>query len=297
MRWLVLGANGQLGQAFRDLAASKERGKKFIFWCRADLDLSKPQEFHKILTIEPDIVINCAAYTAVDRAESEQSMAKKINVLAVQRMGLLLAEQSIPIVHFSSDYVYHNYLRRPLRETDPCRPKGVYARTKFQGEQELIKSHPHPLIFRVSWLYGISGNNFPKTILRLAGSRDQIEVVSDQVGAPTYAKDVAGMVTNILDQYLDKRTWSDIAGVYNYCNTGQTNWYEIAKYVVARSNSDTVVKPIRSVAYPTAAPRPRYSVMDLGKFRRKFDLPVLHWRERLDDCLEHWINERSGNTV
>ena len=291
MKILVLGAQGQLGRSIQRLVKDIDPRQSYIFWGRSEFALDDPSQLAKLDDLDLDVVINCAAYTAVDKAEVEKALAYAINVEAVGRLGAYLNARDISIVHISSDYVYHNYLRRPLRETDPCRPKGYYAKTKWWGEQMLQKTHKAPLILRVSWLYGRYGNNFPKTMLRLAKERDEINVVKDQVGAPTYAYDLATSIISIIDRYANSIKWADKAGIYNFCNGGQTNWYEIARHVVSKAKLQCQISAIRSIDYPTAAPRPRYSVLDLTEFERNFDLPILHWRERLDACLDQIINE------
>ena len=287
----MLGAGGQLGKSFQRIAIAKKLEKNFEFLRRSDFDICDVTRYDTLDVRDADVVINCAAYTAVDKAETERELAYASNTQAVKDLGIYLAARRIPMIHFSSDYVYHNYLRRPLQETDPCRPKGYYAKTKFWGEQALAKYHPLSLILRVSWLYSEYGHNFPKTILRLAGTRDALNVVTDQKGAPTYAPDLASACVAILKKNSTATAWKKLAGVYNYCNEGSTNWYEIAKVVVNEANISCDINPIKSVAYPTPAPRPRYSVLNVAKFRRKFDLPIYPWRQRLIHCVASIINE------
>ena len=287
----MLGAGGQLGRSFQRIAVEKNLEKNFEFWTRSDFDICNEARYNVLDERGADIVIHCAAYTAVDKAETERELAYAINTQAVKDLGMYLAARNIPMIHFSSDYVYHNYLRRPLRETDPCRPKGYYAKTKFWGEKALAKCHPLSLVLRVSWLYSEYGHNFPKTILRLARNRDSLNVVTDQKGAPTYAPDLASACIGILKKSSGSAAWKKLAGVYNYCNEGSTSWHEIAEVVVSEANISCDINPIKSVSYPTPAPRPRYSVLNVAKFQRKFDLPIYPWRQRLIHCVASIINE------
>ena len=288
---LVTGANGQLGHEFQHISQHAP-GVNFVFTDRTQIDLSKPSTLQMIDEVHPDILINCAAYTAVDKAESEPEKAMAYNGLILKDIAQRCARLNIHIVHFSSDYVYHNFLRRPLLESDPTRPKGIYAKSKLKGEKVLLRYHPNPLIFRISWLYSSFGHNFPKTILRLINERDQLNIVNDQIGAPTYARDVAQMVIRLVEQPNSKELWQKKAGIYNYCNAGTTSWAGIAQHIVKKMDGHCKISPIPSVKYPTPAPRPRYSVLNLGKLRRNFDLPIMHWRDSLDDCLDLLLNEK-----
>ncbi|NND09469.1 MAG: dTDP-4-dehydrorhamnose reductase [Saprospiraceae bacterium] len=286
---LVTGAAGQLGSEFERLSRSI-KDFHFIFTTRTQIDLARPETFETINDLQPDIVINCAAYTAVDQAESERETAMAYNANILADLAQICAAREIPIIHFSSDYVYHNALRRPLRETDPTRPKGAYAKSKLKGEKVLLQHHPNPLIFRVSWLYSSFGHNFPKTILRLIKERDLLNIVNDQIGAPTYASDVARMVVEVSRQM--EGLWHEKFGIYNYCNIGTTTWSGIAQHIVDRTGSSCKINPIPSVQYPTLAPRPRYSVLNLSKFKKNFDLPIPHWQDSLDHCLDLLLNEK-----
>ena len=293
---LVTGAQGQLGQEFQ-VVGRKNHQFKFVYTDRSQIDLTLPKSLRFITELKPDLVINCAAYTAVDLAESEPDLALQVNALILKDLGAICHRLSIPIVHFSSDYVYHNYLRRPLRETDPTRPKGVYAKTKLKGEKLLLKHHSYPLIFRISWLYSSFGHNFPKTMLRLTKEKEMLTIVRDQIGAPTYARDVAEMVMHIVSTTKKKEDWQSQMGVFNYCNTSTTSWAGIAQHIVERTGNSCDILPIPSTKYPTPAPRPRYSVLNLAKFRRNFHLPIRHWKEGLDDCLDLLLNEKERSAV
>lgn len=286
---VVTGAGGQLGLEFQKLASQYPFTFKFLG--RKDFDITAVTSRQIIETINPVAVINCAAYTAVDKAEEEKAQAMRVNAIAVQQLGRVCEALDIPIIHFSSDYVYHNLLRRPLQESDPTRPKGVYAKSKLKGEKLLLESHSYPLIFRVSWLYSTFGYNFPKTMLRLGAERSELTVVRDQVGAPTYAEDLADAVLKILDKHLKEQTLRNFQGIYNFSNTGISNWAGIADRVMKTAGLSCEIVPIRSVEYPTAAHRPRYSKLSLAKFKKIFEIPLQPWEDRLDHCIRTLLNE------
>ena len=281
---LVTGASGQLGQEFARIA--KETGRDdFIFWTKSEADICAADVGQRIRSLQPAILINCAAYTAVDQAESQATQAYEVNAEAVKNLAIITNDLSIPMIHFSSDYVYHNHLRRPLLETDPMHPKSVYAKSKLKGEKLLQAHHQFPMIFRVSWLYSTFGKNFPKTILRLASDRNQLNVVHDQIGAPTYARDLALGIVKIIDQIGGRDQWNKVSGVYNFSNEGITNWAEIASFVVHFSQLNCQINPISSREFPTAAVRPRFSKLNLSKFRQTFDQEIRPWQDALEECL------------
>lgn len=282
-RILITGAGGQLGREFNALSPSWQ--DEIFFWTRKEVDICDPDLASHVKTINPTHVINCAAYTAVDLAESQAEAAYQVNAEAVATLAKVCAILQIPLIHFSTDYIYHNRLRRPLLETDPARPKGIYAKSKLKGEKMLFDNHSLALVFRVSWLYSTFGNNFPKTILRLAGERPTLNVVNDQIGAPTYARDLADTILQIIRTTRNKEGWQKISGIYNYSNEGTTSWFEIAQRVVQFSHLNCRINPIPSREFPTAAPRPRYSKLNLSKFRETFHLGIRPWDDALVECL------------
>lgn len=289
---VITGAKGQLGQSFRQLAALWPK-QSFVFLGAEDLDISDPRAvraFFDPLTQEknPVWVVNCAAYTAVDKAESEPDKAKKINVLGVKNLAEACALKGFPLIHFSTDYVYHSRQNTPFRETDPVSPKGVYARTKLAGERAAFRAHPAlTMVIRTSWVYSPYGNNFVKTMLRLGRERTHLSVVADQIGSPTYAPDLAAAVLQIIQQVeagaLPK---ASIAGVWHYANEGVASWYDFAASIFELSNIPCQVRPIATEEYPTPARRPPFSVLDKSKIKAAFGLEISHWRERLKACLE-----------
>jgi len=283
MRILITGANGQLGHEFSTIRTNSN--EDIVFWSKQEVDICDEHLENKIVDLNPTHLINCAAYTAVDLAESHRELAYKVNVEAVANLAKICQKLNIPIVHFSTDYVYHNNLRRPLEENDPTRPKGIYAKSKLRGEKRLLANHPYPLIFRVSWLYSAFGHNFPKTILGLARQREQLNVVNDQIGAPTYAKDLAETVVQILRKERSISEWTKIRGIYNYSNEGMTSWYDIAQLIIRFNHINCLINPIPSQDFPTTAARPRYSKLNLSKFKATFGLKIRSWEESMEECL------------
>jgi dTDP-4-dehydrorhamnose reductase len=279
---LVTGANGQLGQELQFLAPLHPEFS-FIFTDRNTLDISKVEAIE--LAFRQNNIqacINCAAYTAVDKAESEPKKAELLNDTAVGYLAAACQTYDVPLIHLSSDYVYHNQQNRPLQESDPCQPTGVYASTKLAGEQRALSLHNKTLVIRTSWVYSAFGHNFVKTMLRLGQQRDQLNVVYDQIGAPTYARDIAQCILSIIPQ-LSSGQWT---GVYNFSNAGVTSWYDFAIAIFAIKGIDCQVSPIPSAAYPTAAPRPPYSILDTTKVRNRFKVETPYWRNQLNACLD-----------
>ncbi|NND31888.1 MAG: dTDP-4-dehydrorhamnose reductase [Saprospiraceae bacterium] len=284
-RILVTGASGQLGQEFGRLAMVV-KSAEFVLLSRSEFDICMPSALERIHEYRPEVIVNCAAYTAVDLAQNNAKDAFAVNATAVKNLACAAAELDIPMIHFSSDYVYHNNLRKPLKETDPTRPKGVYAKSKLKGEKHFLASHDFPMIIRVSWLYSEYGHNFPKTIINLAAKRDELNVVNDQIGAPTNARDLAAAVWKIIEESKSTADWNKISGIYNYSNDGTASWYEIAKFLVEESSGSCRINPIPSKEFPTAAPRPRYSKLNLSKFKATFHQEIRHWRDSMADCLK-----------
>lgn len=275
MKILVTGANGQLGQALRRLLADAEHRADFTD--RAELDLTDADAVRAyVRETRPDAIVNCAAYTAVDKAESEEALCAAINEHAVRTLAEAAAETDARLVHVSTDYVYHNGLDRPLRETDPAEPKSVYARTKLAGELAAREAFAKTVTLRTSWVYGLEGHNFLRTMQRLGAERDRLTVVSDQIGAPTFADDLAGAVLHVLAQ-------ADLpGGTYNYAGLGVGSWYDFATAIMEAYGLDCAVVPIMTSDYPTPAARPPYSVLDLTR-ARDAGFPLRHWRAALAD--------------
>lgn len=281
---LITGAGGQLGQEFVALASSFP-GMNILACGQSELDITRTGDIERTIAENDfDFCINCAAYTAVDRAEQEIERADAINRDGVQKLGLACREAGIRLLHFSTDYVYHNHLNRPLLETDPTKPQSIYAQTKLAGEKMLISTLPSALILRTSWVYSSFGHNFVKTMLRLGKERSSLNVVYDQIGTPTYARDIAWTCLQIIDQtQKGNRSWQ--GGVFNYSNEGVGSWYDFALAIFELSQVSCSVHPIESKDYPTPARRPFYSVLNKSKFKSVFQMTIPHWRDALQRCL------------
>jgi len=281
-RILVTGATGQLGQELQALAGSWPEAR-WTFAGREQLDFSQPETLVDFFaTREFDLVINAAAYTAVDKAESEPQLAEQVNHLAVAELAQLLTAQDACLLHISTDYVFDGQKDQPYRETDVCAPQSVYGHSKWRGEQAVIASGVRGAIIRTSWVYSRFGHNFVKTMQRLGKERDQLRVVSDQIGSPTYAQDLAAALIHIA---RDPQLQSLHGEIYHYSNQGQTSWYEFAKAIFEESGSSCQVEPIATHEYPTAARRPAFSLLDTQKIRTHFALDIPHWRDSLARCL------------
>lgn len=234
-------------------------------------------------------VINCAAYTAVDKAESEPDKAKRINVAGTKNLAQACTALGAALIHFSTDYVYHNRQNTPFKEGDPVQPKSVYARTKLAGERAAMRAHPGGvMVLRTSWVYAPAGHNFVNTMLRLGKERASVSVVADQIGTPTYAPDLALAVLQIIQQVergiVPK---AKLSGIWHYSNEGVASWYDFAQAIFELKNLDCAVLPIETKDYPTPALRPPFSVLNKAKIKSAFGLEIPHWRESLERCLEH----------
>lgn len=278
-RILLTGCDGQLGRAFQELAAGRP-GEDWRFTDKAQLDIcSAPAVREAVRHIRPDVLINCAAYTAVDQAENEPGPARRLNVDAVAHLAEACRKQGVRLIHYSTDYAYHNGLNRPLREDDPPRPKSVYGRTKLAGEEAALSLCDHSLVLRTSWVYSPFGHNFVRTMLRLGAERKCLRVVYDQVGTPTYGPDLAGATLALLD--LPEPP----AGLLNFSNEGVTSWYDFARRILELARLNCRVEAILSAEYPTPARRPPYSLLDKSRFKSLSDYAIPHWEDSLRQCL------------
>ncbi len=282
MRILITGANGQVGSALRRLLPTTAH--EVTYTDRAELDLSDATAVREFtLALKPHVVVNVAAYTAVDKAETEPLLAKAINEDAVRVLAEATQDRGATLFHLSSDYVYHNGLDRPLRETDPAAPKSVYARTKLAGDEAALAGCERTYVLRTSWVYGLEGHNFVRTMARLGKERERLNVVSDQIGAPTFADDVAAAISSLIGR--TERNDAPAYGIYNFAGEGVASWYDFARAIMQGYELSCQVCAIRSDQYPTPAARPSYSVLDLSKARTA-GLPLRHWRDALVDFLE-----------
>jgi dTDP-4-dehydrorhamnose reductase len=280
---LVTGANGQLGSELQVLSASYS-GYHFLFVTRNELaidDFDSVKEYFSDNKI--DYCINCAAYTAVDKAELEKERAFLINGDAVGNLASVCKKHNTVFIHISTDYVFDGNADSPIKEEQTVNPIGIYGASKLKGEELAMKNDPSSIIIRTSWVYSSFGNNFVKTMLRLMKERESINVVNDQRGCPTYAADLATAIMQII-----QRQTSDIkypASIFNYSNSGDITWYDFALAIKELSGSKCVVNPIFTSQYPTPAKRPHYSVLDTTKIQETFDIVMPDWKESLKKCL------------
>ena len=280
MNILVTGANGQMGQELQRL--SKLGGANYIFTDIEMLDITKMhdvEEFIKGHNI--DTIINCAAYTNVDRAEEESDIAERINGDAVRILADLAKQNDIKLIHISTDYVFGYSYNSPIVEDTPTTPLSVYGRTKAIGEKAIIESGCRYVIVRTSWLYSAYGKNFVKRILELARKTNELKVVDDQIGSPTYAADLAIVIKEIAENELN-----DIQGIYHYSSEGAISWYTFASAIVELSNTPCTIYPCSSREYRTAAVRPPYSVLDKTKIKKELGIDIPLWKDSLAECLK-----------
>lgn len=280
---LVTGANGQLGSSLRKLAEEKN-GLRFLFTDIDSLDICDPEAVRAcVKENEVDYILNCAAYTAVDKAEDNQTLAAKINTDAVRNLGEAASAAGAKVIHVSTDYVFDGTSCRPYVETDPTCPVSVYGRTKLAGEQALQAVCPDAVILRTAWLYSEYGANFVKTMLRLGSEREAINVVFDQVGTPTYAGDLARAMLHIVET---ARAGEFKPGIYHFSDEGVCSWYDFTVKIIQTAGLPARVLPIESSEYPARAARPPYSVLNKGKIKRTFGFTLPHWEESLRVCLQ-----------
>ncbi len=281
---LVTGANGQLGSELRLLAPDSE--EDFIFTDVEELDLTDLEAVKAAFNDQKiDFCINCAAYTAVDKAEEDEDMARTINVTAVENLAQACAESDTVLIHISTDFVFNGRSCKPLSEGDKPDPLSVYGKTKWEGEQAALNINPKTIIIRTSWLYSTFGNNFVKTMLRLGKERDELSVIVDQIGTPTYAADLASAIMLIVGE-LTKKPNHEKWGIFHYSNEGVASWYDFAKAIFDLESLKVDLKPIGTDDYPTPAERPHYSVMDKTKIKKVFNLAIPYWRDSLAKCLK-----------
>jgi len=287
---LVTGANGQLGSELQKIQ-SEFSNFEFVFTDSKFLDITHKASIESVFAKDKfNFVINCAAYTAVDKAESEPGLANKINSLGVRLLSEVATFHGCKLIHISTDYVFDGVLKNtPFSEQDKEEPLSVYGQSKFEGESQLAKNK-NAIIIRTSWLYSSFGNNFMKTMLRLGSDRNNLNVVCDQVGTPTYAQDLAFSILEII-----KRVTQDecdfIPGVYHFSNEGVCSWYDFAVEIMKMGNLNCKVFPIDSSEYPTPAKRPHYSVLNKNKIKNTFNIEISHWRESAIRCFEE-INKK-----
>jgi dTDP-4-dehydrorhamnose reductase len=281
---LITGAKGQLGNELR-VASKKYFGNDFIFTDYDTLDITDGDKLGEFIKKrKPGWIINCAAYNFVDKAEEEQETAIMINGLAVKNIVSVIRDTPCRFIHISSDYVFDGRSKVPYRETDTPNPLSAYGRSKLEGEK-YAKLHPYSMIIRTSWLYSSFGQNFVKTILRLASEKDSLQVVDDQVGSPTYAADLALAILSIVGG-VNSNQIAFNEGVYHYSNEGSCSWYEFALAILEEAGLKTTINPVKTVDFKTIAVRPQYSVLSKTKITENYRLAIPHWRTSLAKCIK-----------
>lgn len=278
---MITGANGQTGREFRSLEAAYPQ-YSFLFTGREELPIENESAVTEYFSTHAiDFCVNCAAYTAVDKAESEPGKTFSINRDAVGILARACAQHKVQFIHISTDYVFDGTATEPIREDHTTNPLGVYGESKLQGEVLCLAMDPSAMIIRTSWVYSAFGNNFVKTMRRLMKEKESINVVNDQWGAPTYAADLAKAILHIIDHKE-----AIIPGIYHYSNAGLISWYDFAIAIKEMSGSTCIVSPIPSSQYPTPVTRPHYSLLDTTKIKATFGIEIPAWKESLVECLE-----------
>lgn len=276
---LITGANGQLGREFRELSASFP-AVEFIFLSREELTIDDPASVEKIFGLhQPHYCINCAAYTAVDKAESESDAAWRINAEAAGILAAACKACNTLFIHISTDYVFAGTAMTPYKEDEATGPQNVYGMSKLEGERKVVLLNPDALIIRTSWVYSAYGKNFVKTMLRLMAEKEEINVVSDQHGSPTWAADLAAAILQI----IQSDQWE--AGTYHFSNGGDISWFDFAVAIRDITGSSCRVNAITTASYPTPAKRPAYSVLDTTKIETVFGIRPAYWKDSLKKCL------------
>ena len=285
MKILVTGAYGQLGNELNCLTSEYPEWQ-FVFADIDTLDITNEESVKVFFEKkEPDFVINCAAYTAVDKAENDADTAEIVNAEASRILGKCSKNAGAKLIHVSTDYVFDGSSSKPYVEADNVNPQSIYGKTKLLGEQLCINENPETVIIRTSWLYSAFGNNFVKTMLRLGAERGKLNVVFDQVGTPTYAADLANAILAIIE-LCENEPKRFIPGVYHYSNEGVASWFDFAKAIFEISEVKCIVSPVRSVEFPTPAKRPEFSVLDKSKIKTTFGLEIPYWKDSLITCVE-----------
>ena len=285
---LVTGANGQLGSELKELVTISHptadvENRNFLFTDKEELDITDKKAIENFCSKHAVThIINCAAYTAVDKAETDRETADRINHIAVKDLARIAKDNDIALIHISTDYVFDGKNYKPYREEDATDPQSVYGATKLAGEEAMQEINPkNSIIIRTSWVYSSYGANFVKTMLRLGKERDSLGVIFDQVGTPTYAKDLAQTILTILPQI-----GNDKVEIYHFSNEGVLSWYDFAKEIMRMAKIDCRIDPIETKDYPTPAKRPHYSLLNKTKIKKEFGIAIPYWKDSLDECLK-----------
>lgn len=289
-RIAVFGASGMLGRRVIEALGADETGMLSVMgFSSADCDIAdEAAVMETVGRNTPGVIVNCAAYTAVDKAESEPETADRVNRLGAAHLAKAAKETGSLLIHVSTDYVFDGTSGLPYTEDMPTAPLGAYGRTKLRGEEAITASGCKHVIIRTQWLYDSEGKNFFLTMLRLMGERDKLNVVDDQTGSPTYAVDLACAIATVADRYDGQD------GIYHFSNEGECTWYDFALSIAQLANAKTKVNPIPTEQYPTPARRPHYSTLSKGKIASTFGVSVSHWRDGLNRCFAQWATRDSG---
>lgn len=282
MNILITGANGQLGNEFR-LLSSKSLKDTYFFTDVQELDITDLKAINSFIKGKKiDVIVNCAAYTNVDKAEDDVELCNLINNKAVDNLAVAAKENNATLIHVSTDYVFSGESNVPCTEDYPTSPLGVYGKTKLDGENAIIRSGCRYLIFRTAWLYSEFGNNFVKTMIRLTTERDELKVVFDQVGTPTYARDLADIIFYI----IENRKYLEYQGIYHFSNEGVCSWYDFTKEISSIVGTECDIQPCHSDEFPSKVKRPSFSVLDKSKLKKDFNYKVPYWKDSLIDCIK-----------
>ena len=296
---LVTGSNGQLGSELKEISKvansgceanflRKDYSYNFFFTDRTNIDITNKDDIKSFCEKNSiNTIVNCAAYTAVDKAETDIENADLVNRKAVKKLALVSEELNIKLIHISTDYVFDGKNFKPYNEEYQTNPQGIYGKTKLDGENEMIKINPkNSIIIRTSWVYSSFGNNFVKTMLRLGKEKESLTVVFDQVGTPTYARDLAKVILDIIPKINNSKV-----EIYNYSNEGVLSWYDFAKEIMKMAKLNCKINPIETFQYPTPSKRPHFSLLNKAKIKKEFNIEIPYWKDDLDDCLKR-LGER-----
>lgn len=288
---LITGANGQLGNSMR--AATAGSINRYIFTDVAELDITdRNAVINTVAKEKVDVIVNCAAYTNVDKAEDDTDAAFRLNCTAVENLAAAAKREDATLIHISTDYVFEGNANKPITEEEKTNPQGVYGRTKLAGEEAVIATGCKHIILRTAWLYSPYGKNFVKTMQQLTSSKEKLNVVFDQVGTPTYAADLAELICHIIEN--DKL---HIQGTFHYSNEGVCSWYDFAKEICELSGNSCDIQPCHSNEFPTKVKRPHFSVLDKTKVKNCFGITIPHWKESLRKCVKELATNNYFNST
>jgi dTDP-4-dehydrorhamnose reductase len=292
MRILVIGKTGQLAKSLLCSLRAVKSKHNFVFVSRVQIDLINVKSIYAYLDSEAfDVVVNCAAYTAVDNAELEPDIAYAVNCHAVDALSEICSRKKIKFIHISTDYVFDGNSDEPYKEEDKPSPINIYGNSKLYGEKKILRNMPKDaIIIRTSWLYSIYGNNFVNSIINAANSNRKMDVISDQIGAPTFASDLSELILIIINAYNERFSWGG-SQIYHFSNNGKCSWFDFASEIVSISNIDCDINPISSNQYKKMkAKRPKNSVLSKEKVQSRFDIKIPNWDESLKKCISTLSN-------